>query len=486
VVASHLSSRVGKRARFSIEGEMTEIDRSLMRALAEPLNQLVRNAIVHGIESPDERRAVGKAEMGAVWIHAYYAGAEVVIEVGDDGRGVNSHALVARAISEGMLDVERARSLSEDAALNLMFQLGVSTLDRSNALAGSGIGLDEVATLIRGLKGDITVASSSSKGTVFRIRVPMTLTVLPTLEITAGGQVFTAPFSLVAASLTNIDGRLRKLPHEGGEQAALGNRPSAWMLTLPADSALFAPKGAALGDSLHAEAEVPAYSLAECLGLRSLESGASPGAAVVIERRGQRVAFLVDAIGAMRETMVRPLPSYLKRQVIRGVTIRSEDGAMALLIDAGELVEQRLLGAAAPPYRAPLRLSSPQPVARVLIVDDSLTIRRTLDQILTAAGFSTALACDGYEALEMMEAELPRVVILDVEMPRLNGYELLAVMRSSQKYHQTRVAMLTSRAGVKHEQYARELGADEYLVKPCPQDTLISVIRRLLMDSERS
>jgi chemosensory pili system protein ChpA (sensor histidine kinase/response regulator) len=489
VLATHLAPTVGKRVRFSIEGEMTEIDRSLMGALSEPLNQLVRNALVHGIEPPHERRAVGKAEEGSVWIHAYYAGAEVVIEVGDDGRGVNSHALVARAISEGTLDVDRARTMSEDAALNLMFQLGVSTLDRSDALAGSGIGLDEVATLIRGIRGDISVASSSSQGTIFRIRVPMTLTVLPTLELSAANHLFTAPFSSVVASLTDVAGRLHQLPvpdtRDG--QAAAKNKPSEWRLTLPAGAVSLALAGETPGGSAPTDIDldIPAFSLAECLGLAPSAPGPE-GAAVVIERYGQYVAFLVDSIGAMRETMVRPLPSHLKRQVIRGVTIRSEDGAMALLIDTGELVEQRLVGAATPPHRAPAHRPPPQPVARVLIVDDSITIRRTLDQMLTGAGFSTALACDGYEALEMMEVELPRVVILDVEMPRLSGYELLSVMRSTQKYRQTRVVMLTSRAGAKHEQYARELGADDYLVKPCPQDTLISVVRRLLMESERS
>ncbi len=202
----------------------------------------------------------------------------------------------------------------------------------------------------------------------------------------------------------------------------------------------------------------------------------------MVKRRDQYVAVLVDAFGAMRETMVRPLPAYLKRKLIRGVTIRSEDGAMALLIDISELVDQLLAGVVTPPHPALTHVSRPAPVARVLIVDDSVTIRRTLDQMLTGAGFLTALARDGYEALEMMEAEIPRVVILDVEMPRLSGYELLGVMRSSPKYARTRVAMLTSRAGAKHEQQARSLGADEYLVKPCPQDTLISVVSRLLIE----
>ncbi|MGH2503463.1 MAG: response regulator [Ktedonobacterales bacterium] len=120
----------------------------------------------------------------------------------------------------------------------------------------------------------------------------------------------------------------------------------------------------------------------------------------------------------------------------------------------------------------------------MLIVDDSVTIRRTLDQMFTRAGFATALARDGREALEIMVAQLPRVIILDVEMPRLGGYELLRILRGSARYAQTRVVMLTSQAGVAHEQHARAMGADEYLVKPCPQETLIAVVRRLLADSE--
>jgi chemosensory pili system protein ChpA (sensor histidine kinase/response regulator) len=485
VLASYLASAFGKQLRFTIEGEMTEIDRSLMRALTEPLSQLVRNAIVHGIETPEERLAAGKPQSGKVWIHAYYAGSEVVIEVGDDGRGVNSHALIARAISNGVLDVEKARAISPEAAMHLMFQPGVSTLDRAGAQAGSGIGLDEVATLIRALKGDIVVAESSDQGTVFRIRAPMTLTVLPTLEVALGEHVFTMPFSSVVATFTDVARTLHHTPQDqsNGSLQGVSRNLTTYRLTLPNEMPSLLTDGSHAKVSQLAGTEIQAYSLAECLGVASDEP---PSAAVVVERHDWHVALLVNGFGAMRETMVRPLPSYLKRKLIRGVTIRSEDGAMALLIDTGELVDQLLAGAIAPPPPTPILAIRPLPVARVLIVDDSVTIRRTLDQMLTSAGFATALARDGYEALEMMEDELPRVVILDVEMPRLNGYELLGIMRGSPKYAQTRVAMLTSRAGAKHEQHARELGADEYLVKPCPQDTLISAVRRLLMDSESS
>jgi len=311
----------------------------------------------------------------------------------------------------------------------------------------------------------------------------MTLTVLPTFEFSVGGQVFTAPFSSVVVSVAEVAGNLRQSPQEQRSDPLKGTprKLTAYQLTLPAETGARLAERAHARAALQAGAELPAFSFAECLGVAWNEQ---PGAAIVVERGGRHVALLVDAFGAMRETMVRPLPSYLRRKLIRGVTIRAEDGAMALLIDVGKLVDQLLAGDVTPPEPESPLVARPAMVARVLIVDDSVTIRRTLDQMLTGAGFSTALARDGYEALEMMETEVPRVVILDVEMPRLSGYELLEIMRSSPNYARTRVAMLTSRAGAKHERQARELGADEYLVKPCPQDILISVVRRLLTDSE--
>ncbi len=485
MLAKYLAPALGKRVRFTIEGDMTEIDRTLMLALGEPLNQLVRNAITHGIELPEERIAAGKPVTGEVWIHAYYAGSEVVIEVGDDGRGVNTHALVERAIKNGVLEELEGHTLSRDAALDLMFQTGVSTLDRPNALAGSGIGLDEVATIIREIKGEIVVADTSSQGTLFRIRAPMTLTVLPALDISIGGQVFTAPFSSVVLSLGDITGNLRRIsPNQDNDsREAVAPKVTTYRLMLPSEAEPLRTEGGLPGARLLPGFELPAFSLAECFGLAYDEP---PHAAIVVVRRNRYVALLVDAIGAMRETMVRSLPSYLKRKHIRGVTIRAEDGEMALLIDIGELVDHLIAGSVTSSRHVLSRPVRPEPAAQVLIVDDSVTIRRALDQILTGAGFATAQARDGYDALEKMEIELPRVVILDIEMPRLGGYELLEIMRNSPKYTKTRVIMLTSRAGAQHEQHARALGADEYFVKPCPEDTLIGAVRRLLTDSGSS
>jgi chemosensory pili system protein ChpA (sensor histidine kinase/response regulator) len=478
--AKYLAATSGKQVSFSIEGEMTELDRSLIGALADPLKQLVYNAITHGIESPEGRREAGKPIEGSVWVRAYYAGSEVVIEVGDDGQGINEHALIGRAIAIGAISHQQASALSREEALRLAFRPELSLRDHPDPLAGGGVGLDEVATAVRALKGEIMVTRSSDQGTVFQMRVPLTLTVAPAVELTIGAQTFTAPASSDIYALPHVGTNLRRIPEALGSELAAGAGHPLTLYRLTMSGSLLRESSAEGNESLR-DTEIPAYSLAECLGVASAHE---PSAALVASRGGKYVALLVDTIGTTRETMVRPLPPYLRRRLIRGVTIRAENGAAAMMIDTGELVDQLLIGNIHKIRPIPQRAEPQRLVESVLIVDDSITIRRALDNVLRGAGFETRLASDGYEALELMETELPRAVLLDVEMPRLNGHELLRILRSSTKYAQVRVAILTSRAGARHEQRARELGADDYLIKPCPHDTLIDAVKRLFTISE--
>lgn len=497
------ASDLGKLVDFVVRGDEIEIDRSLLEALEGPLIQLVRNSIAHGIETPAERQELGKPPTGKVWAHAYNMGAAVVIEVGDDGRGVNANLLVGAAMGAQIITSEDARGLTQEQALSFMFHPGVTTSGVTaagyvGALAGSGIGLADVAHTIRTLKGSITVQSDVNKGTTFQIRVPISLSMQPVLEVSAGGQVFALPFALVQSTAIVTEERLRV---QASEHPGAGGHVRSWRATVDMPLPLDTPDPLFSGEENLALAEtddggnpfrvsgvrqmeVPAYALAELLGFE--QDAAALKRLVVTQHRGETVALLVEAVGDAdaREATVRPLPRRLQRSVVRGVVVRPEDGEVALLIDPQEALSQRLAGVeimlrpASPP--AEPRLPSPS----VLIVDDSVTIRRTLEQVLTTAGFTTRQAHDGYEALEMMENELPRVVILDVEMPRLSGFELLTIMRSSPQYQQVRVAMLTSRAADKHRDYALTLGADAYLVKPCPQETLVETIRRLLTESE--
>lgn len=491
ISANVAASNLSKRIEFEAQGETIEIDRLLLEALVEPLIQLLRNAIAHGVEGPQEREEAGKPAVGKVWVYAYNAGNEVVIEVGDDGRGVNTDQLVEAAISAKLLPAEEATRLSQEQALRFMFQLGITTLkgspsDHVGALAGSGIGLANVASTIRSLKGDITVRSEAGKGTTFQVRVPISLSMVPVLEIHAGGQVYALPFAMVESTGIVAPERLREVTPAGPQT---GDRLREWRVMLDKGDASStpAPDEATESESASTPArahEIPAYALAETLGFE--QDAAALRRMVVIQAQGQMVALLVESVGSgdVREAAVRPLPQPLQRRVARGIVVRPEDGEVALLIDPQEALTQRLSSAnmTLRPATLPARVRSPLPY--VLIVDDSVTIRHTLEQTLTGAGFRTRQAHDGYEALELLEQELPRVVILDVEMPRLSGFELLTIMRSSPQYQGVRVAMLTSRAADKHREYAMAIGADAYLVKPCPQETLVETIRRLLSESE--
>lgn len=486
----------GKQVEFEARGEGIEIDRLLLEELQQPLSQLILNALAHGIEAPDERLEQGKSPHGHVWIDAHSVGSDVVIEVGDDGRGINPHLLVGAAIGAQLISAEDARSLSQEQALSFMFHHGFSTVPKSaagedHAMAGSGVGLADVARTIHQLHGAISLRSERGKGIVFRIRVPVSLSAAPVLEVSAEGQVFALPFAMVDRSAMIDPAQLQEAEQERRQE---DGAPREWRLTLPPQAPGAADDASPVGSLAATAAEAPptetgateirAYALAETLGFTQDVSALRR--VVVVQLQGQQVGLLVESVGEgdVRVATVRPLPRRLRRRVVRGVIVRPEDGHVALLIDPVEALARRITGAQimlrpVQPRQEP-RVAAPS----VLIVDDSVTIRRSLEQTLAQAGFTTRLARDGLEALERMEEELPRVVILDIEMPRLSGFELLSIMRNSPQYAQTRVAMLTSRASDKHRDYALAIGADDYLVKPCSQDILVETIRRLLTESE--
>ncbi|HEX8981218.1 MAG TPA: response regulator [Ktedonobacterales bacterium] len=473
----------GKMIEFDVQGDEIEIDRSLLEKLEQPLIQLVRNAIAHGVESPVDRVECGKPTTGKVCLRAYTVGSEVVIEVSDDGRGVNANLLVGAAIGAQLITPDEARGLSHEQAMSFMFHEGITTSQTttagySGALAGTGIGLADVATTIRALKGTISIRSELGKGSTFEIRAPISLSMLPILEVRAAGQALALPFAMVESTSFIEPATLREV-HTSPADSGAGARE--WRVTVhgpvPGSSTLD-------GVDTYTEArEIPAYALAETLGF--VQDPEALHHFAVLNLDGRSVALLVESVGDgdVREEVVRPLPRRMQRRAVRGVIVRPEDGEVALLIDPQEALARRLSSSIT---LRPARASGgPRATApNVMVVDDSVTIRRTLEQMLTSAGFKTTVAHDGYEALEMMENELPAVVILDVEMPRLSGFELLRIMRTSPQYERVRVAMLTSRAADKHREYALGLGADAYLVKPCPQEILVNTIERLLKESE--
>lgn len=479
-LAAHSVAQIeGKQVEIIITGRDTEIDRNISDALVDPLMQLVRNAVAHGIESPAEREAIGKDPTGKVWLHASYSGNEVSIEVGDDGRGVNPHQLIAAAVSARIRRPEHADYLTRDQALDLMFEPGLSTTEKAGVIAGHGIGLDSVRTAIQSLRGKITVQSGQGRGTVFRIRVPISLSITRAMHVRVGADMYAIPLAMIQHMFSLAEpGILVSLPD--ADQRTLSARfPRRVRIARSApEQPLRRPDDptAALYD------EVPVFSLAELLGLE--ERPQTSHTALLVDAGQRQVVVLVDEVFDESEVVIRALPEHLRRRAVRGASIMS-DGRLFLVLDLADLLTDALDSKSivrVPPVSLPERSRDRPPL--VLVVDDSISMRRALEKTFAGAGYDVRIARDGVEALGMMMAELPDVMVLDVEMPRLDGFELLAVIGANETLAQVPVLILTSRAAEKHHRQALELGARGYLTKPCPDEVLISNVQRLLRERQ--
>lgn len=480
LLAVHQVARsVGKQVEISLLGQDIEIDRNISDTLIAPILQLVRNAVAHGIESPVERVANGKQATGNVWLHASYSGNEVSIEVGDDGRGVNPHQLIAAAISAQILDAKHADYLTRDQALALMFEQNLSTKDTAGVIAGHGIGLDSVLTAIQRLRGSIEVRSEQGRGTVFQIRVPISLSITRAVHVRVANNEYALPFSSIRHMFeVRESGILVSLPDAEPQTLAARFRRRVRIPRAAPEQPLRLPDDptAALYD------EVPVFSLAELLGLE--EQPRATHMALLMDAGQRRVVVLVDEVLDESEVVIRTLPTHLRRRAVRGASIMS-DGRLFLVLDVSDLLTDALGGKTIPrprPRFQPEQLR--EHVTQVLVVDDSISMRRALEEPLMSAGYDVRLARDGVEALGMMIADLPDVMILDIEMPRLDGFELLSVINGNATLAQVPVVILTSRAAEKHYQQAMDLGARAYLTKPCPNDVLITTLQRVLKEPQ--
>ncbi len=446
----------GKQITFQTKGEATEIDRDIIEAISGPLAQLVRNCVAHGIEPAAERHAQGKEEIGTIWLHAYYSGNEVSIEIGDDGAGINYQGLVEAALASGQITPEKAATLTPEEAVNLMLLPNVSTSPEVTTIAGRGVGMDIVRSTVEGLKGTLHIHSRPGEGATFHIRLPISLGVTRALFVRAGRQTYAVPLGAVERILKQ-------------EQDA------------------------------DAQAGIPTFRLTEMLGLApsligSPEDEFLPTTSTLYVSSGQRqVGILIDEVLQEQEIVVKRLPPHLRRRGVRGSTLNST-GELILLLDLPELAHRALreLGTASLPTSASKRtpvapaggtrttIQARNEEVTVLVVDDSQAMRRTLEFQLTRAGYRVLAAKDGVDALEVItQKQRPNLVLLDIEMPRMDGYEVLSTLRSLRQYRALPIVMLTSRAAEKHRYHAMELGASAYLVKPCPHDELLYTIAKL-------
>ena len=438
--ARDVARSLGRAVRLEIHGGALELDRSVLQALREPLLHLVRNAVAHGLEAPEQRSAAGKPVEGHVALTARLRGSRVQVTVEDDGRGLDLDALRERARTLG-LDVP-----GDDAeAARLAFLPGLSTATEVTRVSGRGVGLDVVRTQVEALRGTVEVTTRPGQGTRFVLDVPLTLSTLRVLLVSAGGQTLALASESVARLVRVAPGQVREV--EGRQ---------TW----------------ASGDAL-----VPLASLADVLGLPPGAPRASRGA-VVLAAGTARAVLVVDEVLAEQEALVRSLGPRVRRARHVSAVAVLPDGRLSLLLNPLALV--RAAGG------RPSTALFPTPAAqrarrRVLLADDSPTTRALEQNILEGAGYEVVACVDGAEAWERLQAGGADALVLDVEMPRMDGFALTEAVRASPRFSRLPVVLVTARGRPEDRARGLQAGASAYLVKSAFDPTsLLEALRRLL------
>lgn len=440
----------GKQVRIETLGETVELDTSVIEQIVDPLLHLVQNAVGHGIESADERRALGKPPMGAVTLSAAHQGGAVLLEVADDGRGIDPDLVRRRAVARGFVPAEMAGSLSDREALELIFLPGFSTATSVTTASGRGVGMDVVRTNVRRLNGEIDVTTTIGEGTRFTLRLPLTVLVSEALLIRVGGEMLAVALNSVHVVTAMSPDRVQQGPR--GETLAVGDDT------------------------------VDLVSLAAVLALPEAPRG--PRRPVLVLRAaGRLLAVEVDEVLHKQDIVIKPLGAFLEGAgPYAGATVTA-DGRVVLLLDAlgvAEKVASKARAEQATPRSTDqpggMAMPVPQAPKRILLVDDSISVRRFVGQMLEKAGFDVTTAADGADAMTRAgEAEFD-LVITDLEMPRVNGYELIDDLRRRPTTRELPVIVLTTRAGDKHVALARQLGVEHYVTKPVEEQTFVALV----------
>jgi chemotaxis protein histidine kinase CheA/ActR/RegA family two-component response regulator len=437
------SAALNKSARLEVSGEDTAIDADVLAKLTEPLLHLLRNAVDHGLESPEERVANGKSAEAVVSVHCVREGQQVRIELMDDGRGLDDEAIVEKARALGL--VAQHAELGANDVHALILQRGFSTKDNVSDVSGRGLGLDIVNDRVKSMKGSLSIASLPNMGTSFTMRVPVSSGIAQSLIVACGGEQ-------IAISNDQI---VTVLP-PGSVEA------NASHLQFGSESISIAPLAAWLGFATEAVLDTSQSTL------------------VVAHGAEGRIALAVDRVREVRELVLQDVGALLRR--IGGVQTGalSDNGVPLFAIDVAELQVRARAGVAPVSAALALRRRAATQRVRVLVVDDALSARRAVQTAFEDRGYEVHTASDGFEALEVLRKHAISLVATDLEMPNLNGLELTKRVRDVPAWASIPVVMITSRGGERHRQAALDVGVDEYLVKPFSDRQLIDVAQSFL------
>jgi chemosensory pili system protein ChpA (sensor histidine kinase/response regulator) len=461
------ATSAGKQVELDLTGSETELDNNIIQQISDPLVHLVRNSVAHGIEPAEVRRASAKSEVGKVSLRSYHRGNHIYIEVEDDGGGIDYDRVKHSAIERGLVSPETADRLTERDFREMLFHPGFSTAPAKTELAGRGVGLDVVRANLTALNGEIDIQSTRGQGTKFTLKVPLTLIISPALFVRCGGTSFALPLAVVE--------EIRRL--RADEIEDVGGK----LLTKVRDVV------------------TEVIRLDSYLGLPPLEPINGYFRMVVANAGNRQIGLVVEEVIGKDEIVIKNLGEYLRRvKLFPGTTI-APDGSLILLIDLNRMVatepnERRTLQATAtaarifaPGSAAVARGTIPAEAIdrveheRVIVVaDDSISVRKFVGRMLEKNGYRVKLAADGLEAAELVAQHGCHLVITDLEMPRMTGYELMVQLRQSPSTRRIPVMVVTSRAGAKHRDRAIKEGATAFLTKPVQEDQLLAAVEQLI------
>jgi len=455
-IVRQVASELGKKAELEVIGAEGEMDRTVMDRITSPLEHMIRNAVDHGLETTEERIKAGKDETGRITLYLTREGGDVVLRLMDDGKGINMDAVKTRAIERGLMTA--SSPLSEKEIMQFIFKAGFSTAEKVTQISGRGVGMDVVHSEIKQLSGSIKLHSAPNAGSQFTIRLPFTVSVNRALMVRVGDDAYAIP-------LNHIEGIVRVSPYE----LEAYYQPDA----PPFEYAGQHYNLKYLGGFVHG------------ISTPNLLSHTKPLPVLLVRGGEQSIALQVDSLIASREIVVKSVgPQLSAVGGISGATILG-DGSVVIILDLTAMMraEHAQIGGSNEP-RKQVEQQPADVVPMVMVIDDSVTVRKVTSRLLERSGFDVITAKDGIDAITQLQDIKPDIMLLDIEMPRMDGFEVATLVRHDDRLKDTPIIMITSRTGEKHRERAMDIGVNDYMGKPYQETVLLERINALLAVEE--
>ena len=453
-IVRQTANELNKSVDLKVINADDEMDRTILERITSPLEHMLRNAVDHGIETVATRLEAGKERNGQITLEVLREGSEIIIQLTDDGRGIDVEAVRNKAISQGLIDAEDS-SLSDLDIMQYIFNAGLSTSKQVTQISGRGVGMDVVISEIRQLGGAVSVVSELGKGSRFTMRVPLTVAVSDALVVRAADRYYAIPLVQIERVVRISPERIYDYYQSGA--ATLNFEDNDYRVRY-------------LNEILSGN------KLNELV----VNTNTSVPLIIIKNRSGQNMALQVDQIAGSRiEVVVKPLgQQFSNLSGISAATIMG-DGSVMLILDLIALMRNAALGREVAKPAISVR-SSTESKTTILVVDDSVTVRKVTSRFLERQGFNVVLAKDGIDALEILQETTPDLMLLDIEMPRMDGFEVASQVRHNRRLQELPIIMITSRTGEKHRERAFEIGVNDYMGKPFQENQLLNKIQGLL------